>query len=190
MIASTDKGRAMKGLVISLITVAGLALPSAASALTEAEALTTALTRAIPKRATQVASSGPSTLRRAESVLGGEETHIQGAEETAFPFAVTNSGGETYKPMFSPPGQEARSFPYMSVVVTTKWTTTTLSLTPPLISRLGTVVTLNLPNGAAAAMAKSCRVDELLHSALAAKHLHAREASAARALKACEARHR
>jgi hypothetical protein len=179
----------MRYLTLIAVTVAGLALPSAALALNEAEALQAALAHAVPNRAVEIQSSGQTTFGRAEAVFSGEDGLSAARQnEPAFPFVVTATGGEQFHPLFAPPGHEPPSEPYESVVVSVGWTTTTLSPTLPLISRLGTVVKVSLPSGAVAAAGKSCHVDELLTSALKRKHLRARAASAASALTRCEQR--
>jgi hypothetical protein len=173
--------------------VGGLVLvPGSAFALNESEALTMVLShRPATAGGLQISSSGQSTFERADAVLSGEETGLPPARrsEPAYPFVLVSTTGEQFHGLSSPPGRVPPSEPYESVIVSVGWTATTLSPRPPLIQRLGTVVTLNLASGSGTASSTSCRVDELLTSALKHKHLHARAAGAAPALKTCEARH-
>jgi hypothetical protein len=188
---TTIKRRAMKPLALITAILGGLALvPGSAFALNESEALTTALKRAAPRGGLQVQSSGASTFGHADAVFSGEEISLPPTrrDEAAYPFTIASTEGEQFRPLFAPQGHEVTPEPYESVVVSANWPAIALSPTPPLIQHLGTVVRLDLPSGAVAAGAKSCRVAELLASALTRKHLHARAASAASALKRCEQR--
>ncbi len=170
----------------------------AQATVSEAEALTTAVSKAahygLKSGQLQIGSSGVTLFDRARSVFyTGNETVTGGGSNTpAYPFVLTNGG--TFDPLIHhPPGDGLPPVKYLGLLIGTtpnELTEVYLGETAPAIGELGTVVTITLPSTEATAASGSCHVDQLLVTALGRKHLGARLASAQHSLKACEARHR
>jgi hypothetical protein len=185
-------------LTFTLLSLGG-SMAVAQAAVSEAEALTTAIVHAggvgMKSGGLQISSSGASTRSLVHSVFylnEGGSVPASGAQTPSFPFVLTSSRAFTPNNP-SRPGREPHPAKFFAEVVDANTGYVGEEFfgpyAPP-IELLGTVVTLNLTSSEASAASTSCHVTALLVAALARKHLRARHLSAARALSACEARHR
>jgi predicted secreted protein len=178
---------------VALLASLAVAVPAQA-AIGEAEALTAASAQAYAKGmntgSIEVSSPGAAPYGRARAVFGAEGGSVNPLDETAYTFLFTNGG--TFAPDVPVPyGHTIKPTKYLGLILgpTGGPEYVYAGPTAPPIATLGTVVTVKLSSSQASAAARTCKVDELLASALARKHLHTRLASAERSLRACNARH-
>jgi hypothetical protein len=180
-------------IVTSVVALLSVAVPAQA-AVNEAEALTVAIRQAVGKGMTgsvEVSSPGAASFGRARALFGAEGGSVNPLDETAYTFLFTSASGFTPS-VPVPRGRTVNPSQYLATVIAPNGGLEYLYAGPtaPAIAELGTVVTLDLSSSQASTASRSCKVDELLTTALRRKHLHARLASAEHSLKACMARHK
>jgi hypothetical protein len=177
----------------SVIALPSVAVPAQA-AVDEAEALTVAIRQAVGKGyngSLEVSSPGAASYGRARAIFGAEGGSVNPLEETAYTFLF--SGGSGFVPSVPVPRKEhLNPAKYLAVIIAANGGLEYLYAGPtaPPIAQLGAVVTLTLSSSQPSTASRSCKVDELLTTALRRKHLHVRLASAQHSLNTCRARHK
>jgi hypothetical protein len=183
------------GLLIVGLVLMGISATAAQGAISEAEALNTAIhytrTKGGDSGSLQISSPGASTYSRAQQVFNGPEGSLplaEGPQARATSYAFVLVGSRIFQPNTShPPGRQAPSGKYMGLIVDAKVNEVDglyLGSTPPDIAALGTPATINLAAGAETA-STSCRADRLLSAALARRHLNTRYHRAELAYRRC-----
>lgn len=187
------RARCFTTTAVSVIALLFVAVPAQA-AVNEAEALTAAIKQAVGKGYSgtlEVSSPGAASFGRARAIFGAEGGGANPLDETAYTFMFNGSSG--FVPSVPvPPKTRLEPAKYLAVIIAPDGGREYLYAGPtaPPIAQLGTVVTLTLSSSQASTASRSCKVDELLATALRRKHLHARLASAEHSLQTCKARHK
>jgi hypothetical protein len=188
------RARCFTTTAVSVIALLLVAVPAQAAVNDEAEALTVAISQAVGKGysgSLEVSSPGAASFGRARAIFGAEGGGANPLEETAYTFMFYRAGG--FVPSVPvPPKTHLNPAKYLAVIIAPDGGLEYLYAGPtaPPIAQLGTVVTLTLSSSQASTASRSCKVDELLATALRRKHLHSRLASAEHSLQTCKAHHR
>lgn len=188
------------GLLIMGLVFMGISATTAQGAVSEAEALNTAIhytrTKGGNSGSLQISSPGASTYSRAQQVFNGPEGSLplaEGPQAQATSYAFMLVGSSVFQPNTSHPSRrQAPSGKYMGLIVDAKVNEVDglyLGSTPPNVAALGTPVTISLAAGAETA-STSCRADRLLSAALARRHLNARYHRAELAYRRCLVLHK